>query len=89
MGIKIDELIGKMAKVQIQGMNVTKKEGKTIYVLNLEDENQNRYNVGLFGTEVAEAVLDKHGEKDEGKLYLNIPAEKLQKEGIAWINGVY
>lgn len=88
MGLKIGDLIGKLKSVEIVGMSQAEKDGKQIVVLKVQDEN-GEHDIGLFGSDVAENVLDAHGKKDGDKTFLEVPATKLKDDGIMWINNPY
>lgn len=88
MGLKITDLVGKLKTVEIVGMSQAEKEGKQIIVLKVKDENS-EYDIGLFGSDVAEKVLDTHGKKEGTKTLLTVPLTKLKEGSIMWINNPY
>tara|TARA_R100001530_G_C4256493_1_gene139295 strand:+ start:358 stop:666 length:309 start_codon:yes stop_codon:yes gene_type:complete len=76
--------------IHIESMKVIKKNDNEIVMLSLYHNDEEPYQLGILGKDLAEEVLQKHGEKDnDGSFLLNVPAEKLVKKGAGWINSLY
>lgn len=87
MGLKFSDIVGEMEKVQILEMQQSEKNNVQVVVLKCKTKDNKPLDVGLFGC--AEKILDEHGSKTDGKLWLEIPAAKIKDEGIVWINNPY
>lgn len=88
MGLKLEQLTGKLETVEILEHSQTEKDGKQIVVLKVEKDG-NKFDVGLFGADVTEKILDKHGSEENGRYLLKIPASKIKEEGMIWITHPY
>ncbi len=89
MGLKIKDLFGKMVKVEILDFSQSQKDGKSITVLRCENDGA-QLDIGLFGEDVADKVLEAHGSSEKGKNYLEVPESKLTTDGgMIWMNQAY
>jgi len=87
MTLKLTDLAGKMAQVEIVDYSQSEKDGNQIVVLKCS-YNDKLYDLGLFGSSTIENVLEQHGTTEDGKHLLMIPESKLH-EGMVWINNPY
>jgi hypothetical protein len=89
MGLKLSDLSGKMKKVEIIDVSQTEKDGNKICVLKVKDSNKT-LDIGLFGDDVVEKILEQHGVNEKGKNFLEIPESKIKENvGMIWFNTSY